>query len=204
MFTYISNFLFAIFFSSLRVIFFARGSRLSLSYQESVTCFSSAAKNESSGCKYKMICFHTIIKVKFLSKNSILTTPQHFQDFFTQFFFFFWQFISWNQSCQQLKSPKPQHFHEIFTQKNRQFSREIKVEFLDKKWRFRTVCGLSWDSNPHQEFFRDSSQKNSLWRGPNRTYALALVVFFSGGDQNIKVVSLSASFVRVDVRVSGK
>ena len=28
----------------------------------------------------------------------------------------FWQFFSWNQSCQQLKSPKPQHFHEFFTQ----------------------------------------------------------------------------------------
>ena len=54
---------------------------------------------------------------------------------------FFWQFFSWNQSCQQLKSPKPQHFHEFFIQKNRQFSREIKVEFLDKnedfvKWAF--------------------------------------------------------------------
>ena len=56
---------------------------------------------------------------------------------------FFWQFFSWKQSCQQLKSPKPQHFHEFFTpQKNRQFYREIKVEFLDKKWRFRTVCSL--------------------------------------------------------------
>ena len=46
---------------------------------------------------------HTIRKVKFLSKNSILT--------------------------------KPQHFHEFFTQKkikNWQFSREIKVKFLDK------------------------------------------------------------------------
>ena len=50
--------------------------------------------------------FHTIRKVKFLSKNSILT--------------------------------KSQHFHEFFTQKNRQ-SREIKVEFLYKKWRFWTV-----------------------------------------------------------------
>ena len=51
--------------------------------------------------------WHTIRKVKFVSKNSILTIPQH--------------------------------FHEFFTHKNRQFSREIKVEFLDKKWRFRTV-----------------------------------------------------------------
>ena len=30
---------------------------------------------------------------------------------------FFWQFFSWNQSCQQLKSPKPQHFHEFFIPK---------------------------------------------------------------------------------------
>ena len=29
---------------------------------------------------------------------------------------FFWQFFSLNQSCQQLKSPKPQHFHEFFNQ----------------------------------------------------------------------------------------
>ena len=29
---------------------------------------------------------HTIRKVKFLSKNSILTKPQHFHEFFTQFF----------------------------------------------------------------------------------------------------------------------
>ena len=28
------------------------------------------------------------------------------------------------------KRPKPQHFHEFFNQKNRQFSQEIKVEFL--------------------------------------------------------------------------
>ena len=56
---------------------------------------------------------------------------------------FFLQFFSWNQSFQQLKSPKPQHFHEFFTPKNRQFPREIKVEFLDKKWRFWTVW-LRW------------------------------------------------------------
>ena len=53
---------------------------------------------------------------------------------------FFWQFFSWNQSCRQLKSSKPQHFHEFFTPKNRKFSRKIKIEFLDKKWRFLTVC----------------------------------------------------------------
>ena len=30
---------------------------------------------------------HTILKVKFLSKNSILTKPQHFHEFFTQIVF---------------------------------------------------------------------------------------------------------------------
>ena len=36
-----------------------------------------------------IICvqFHTIWKVKFLSKNSILTKTQYFNEFFTQFFF---------------------------------------------------------------------------------------------------------------------
>ena len=53
---------------------------------------------------------------------------------------FFWQFFSWNQICQQLISPKPQHFHEFSPKTIRQFSRKIKVEFLDKNWRFRTVC----------------------------------------------------------------
>ena len=30
---------------------------------------------------------HTVRKIKFLSKNSILTKPQHFHEFFTQGFF---------------------------------------------------------------------------------------------------------------------
>ena len=30
---------------------------------------------------------HTILKVNFLYKNSILTKPQHFHEFFTQIFF---------------------------------------------------------------------------------------------------------------------
>ena len=46
---------------------------------------------------------HTIPKVKFVSKNS-------------------------NQSCQQLKSANPQHFHEFLIQKFfDNFSREIKA-----------------------------------------------------------------------------
>ena len=75
----------------------------------------------------------------FVQKLNFDKTPTFSRVFHPKFF---WQFFSWNQSCQQLKSPKPQHFHEFFTQKkkNRQFSREIKVEFLDKTWRFGTVC----------------------------------------------------------------
>ena len=36
---------------------------------------------------FELLFPHTIRKVKFLSKNSILTKPQHFQEFFTQIFF---------------------------------------------------------------------------------------------------------------------
>ena len=64
---------------------------------------------------------HTLRKVKFLSKNSILTNPQHFHEFFTQIFF-------------------------------DNFSREIKVEFLDKKWRFRTVCCCLFLNSPYWTF----------------------------------------------------
>ena len=62
---------------------------------------------------------------------------KHFHEFFTKFFF--WQFFSWNQSCQQLKSPKPQPFHEFFTPK-KIYNFLGKSKFLYKKWRFRTVC----------------------------------------------------------------
>ena len=45
---------------------------------------------------------------------------------------FFWQFFSWNQSCQQLKLPKPQHFHEFFTQKIDNFLGKSKLNFWTK------------------------------------------------------------------------
>ena len=65
-----------------------------------------------------------------------MTKPQHFTSFSPKIF---WQFFSWNQSCQQLKSSKPQHFHYFFTQKIDDFLGKPKVEFLDKRLRFRTV-----------------------------------------------------------------
>ena len=68
-------------------------------------------------------------KSNFCPKIQFCQTPNIFTSFSAKFF---WHFFSWNQSCQQLKSPKPQHFHEFFIQKNRQFSQEIEVEFFDK------------------------------------------------------------------------
>ena len=69
-------------------------------------------------------------KSQIFVQNSILTKPQHFHEFFIQFFF--GQFFSWNQSCQQLKSPKPQHFHEFFTQKIDNFHGKSKLNFWTK------------------------------------------------------------------------
>ena len=84
-----------------------------------------------------MNSIHTILKVKFLSKNFTSFLPKFFLTIFlvksklstakksktttfSRVFHpnFFWQFFSWNQSCQQLKSPKQQHFREFFTPKN--------------------------------------------------------------------------------------
>ena len=42
--------------------------------------------------------FHTIRKVKFLSKIQFWQNPNIFTSFSPKFF---WQFFSWNQSCQQ-------------------------------------------------------------------------------------------------------
>ena len=41
----------------------------------------------------------------FVQKFNFDKTPNIFTSFSPKFFF--WQFFSWNQSCQQLKSPKP-------------------------------------------------------------------------------------------------
>ena len=50
----------------------------------------------------------------FVQKFIFDKKPTFSRDFHPKFF---WQFFSWNQSCQQLISPKPQHFHEFFTPK---------------------------------------------------------------------------------------
>ena len=65
-----------------------------------------------------------------MSKNSFLTKLQHFHEFFVQNFFD--NFSREIKVVDSQKVQKPQHFHEFFTQKNRLFSREIKVDFLDK------------------------------------------------------------------------
>merc|ERR1711860_188877 len=97
---------------------------------------------------------HTIRKVKFLSKNSILIKPKHFHEFFTQIFF-----DNFSREIKVVNSLKVQN-HNIFTSFSPKifltiflvksklstakkstsfhpkefynFSRKIKVEFLDK------------------------------------------------------------------------
>ena len=68
-------------------------------------------------------------KVK-LSKNSILRKPQNFYEFFTQKFFD--NFLV-KSKLSTAKKSKTITFSRVFHLKNRQFSRKIKVEFLDKK-----------------------------------------------------------------------
>ena len=52
------------------------------------------------------------------------------------------QFFSWNQSYQQLKSPKPQHFHEFFNQKKiDNFLGKSKLNFWTKNEDFEQCLG---------------------------------------------------------------
>jgi len=60
---------------------------------------------------------------------------------------FFWQFFSWNQSCQELKSPKPQHFHEFFTHKKiHNFLGKSKLIFWTKNQDFEQCVFQSYSS----------------------------------------------------------
>ena len=75
--------------------------------------------------RLKAVVSHYSKSQIFVQKFNFDKTPTFSRVFHRKFF---WQYFSWNHSCQQLKSPKPRHFHEFFTQiifDN--FSREIKV-----------------------------------------------------------------------------
>ena len=96
-------------------------------------------------------------KSNFCPKIQFWQSPNIFTSFSHKIF---WQFFSWNQSCQQLKCRKPRHFHEFFNQKKpRQFSQEIKVEYLDKKMKIsNSVAGKrSWNllGNKFDQLFAD-------------------------------------------------
>ena len=66
----------------------------------------------------------------FVQKFNFDKTPTFSRVFTPNFFDSFSREI---KAKKQLRSQKPQHFHEFFTTKIRQFSWEIKVEYLDKK-----------------------------------------------------------------------
>ena len=82
-------------------------------------------------------CLNTIFeksifcpKIQFWQNPNIFTrkTPQ-----------IFWTIFLVKSKLSTAKMSKTTTFSRVFHPKNRQFSRKIKVEFLDKKWRFRTV-----------------------------------------------------------------
>ena len=109
--------------------------------------------NECNGARRRRACFavfyHFTIFEKsnfcpnsilaklynFLGKTKLSTIKKGKSPTFSRVFHpnFFDDFSREIKVVNSLKSPKPQHFHEFFTQKIRQFSREIKVEFFGKK-----------------------------------------------------------------------
>ena len=77
----------------------------------------------------------------FCPKNQFWPNPNIFTTFSPKFV---WQFFSWNQSCQQLKSPKPQRFHEFFTPKKiDNYLGKPKLNFWTKNEDFEQ-CVIHW------------------------------------------------------------
>ena len=81
-------------------------------------------------------------------------------------------FFSVNQSCQQLKSPKPQHFHEFFTQNN--FYREIKVEFLEN---CRIVLGENFTKSGFYCISAILGKRKYLIKPTYKTHTAAVNIF---------------------------
>ena len=74
----------------------------------------------------------------FVQKFNFDKTPKSSRVFHPNFFLTIFLVKSKLSTAKKFKTTK---FSRVFhPKKNRQFFREIKVEFLDKIWRFRTVC----------------------------------------------------------------
>ena len=110
---------------------------------------------------------HTIRKSQiFVQKSNFDKTPTFSRVFHPKFFLTIFLVKS---NLSTAKKSKTKTFSRVFhPPKKRQFSREIKVEFLDKKWRFRTV----WYSNGTSLISVDLS------RLPSSTLASTMVVNF--------------------------
>ena len=81
-------------------------------------------------------------KSNFCPKIQFWQNPNIFTTFSPKFF---WQFFSWNQSCQQLKSPKPQHFHMFFIPKKiNNFLGKSKLNFWTKNEDFEQCATLTY------------------------------------------------------------
>ena len=81
------------------------------------------------------------------------------------------QFFSWIQSCQQLKSPKPQHFHEFLTpQKIGNFLGKSKLNFWTKNE------DLEQCAPPSSFFFRkkNNTYSTTFDRHDYRTFYMRL------------------------------
>ena len=76
-------------------------------------------------------------KSNFCPKFQFWQNPNIFTSFPPNFFLTIFLVKSKLSTAKKFKTTT---FSRVFHPKNRQFSREIKVEFLDKKWRFGTVC----------------------------------------------------------------
>ena len=98
-----------------------------------------------------MHCYTLFEKSNFCPKIQFWQNPQHYYEFFTHFFLTIFLVKS---KLSTSKEAKTKTLSRVFHPKKiDNFSPEIKVEFLDKKWRFRTVCNRKKHKLSKKSFF---------------------------------------------------
>ena len=122
--------------------------------------YTNSLENRGSSIAWLYTLFE---KSNFCPKIQFWQNPNFFTSFSPNFFS---QFFSWNQSCQQLKSPIPQQFREFFTPKKiDNFLGKSKLNFWTKNEDFEQCGEKKWLSifSPRKWIFAIIVIHTSQW-----------------------------------------
>ena len=120
---------------------------------------------------------HTIRKVKFLSKYSILTKPQHFHEFFAQFFLTIFLVKS---KLSTAKKSKTTTFSRVFHPKIDNFLGKSKLNFWTKNEDFEQCASIhhsTWGARKNKGRKKGNQERREAWEG-RRCFLLPITAIF--------------------------